>query len=595
MIRYQSGGYNYLLKIFLWHGSVFPYAGCIAAPCAFLSAITRELIDRNQIPFLAGENAVLKESQAWSGFTFLIGFLIVFRTSQSYSRFWDGLSAVHRMQAEWFDSAAALVAFCSTSKASEEDVQMFKHTIVRLLSMLHAAALGQLEDTRAGTDDMRAAFSYELLDVESLDLDSRKRIKFSDSRAELIFTWVQAVIVKNMDTGVLSIAPPILSRTFQTLSNGMVAFHDAVKISDTPFPFPYAQTCDFLLIMHWIISPFVYSQFTKSSFWAFVFCFTQVFIFWALNLTAVEIENPFGVDANDLDGHHMQKEMNKYLRLLVSEDVVELPQLRSSPAKMQSMLASSRSKSSFFDAWLMKPSSARSPPGEDTDRRGRVSVNSSCRGRVSHRSDGSCATWDVPEESYRRASIYKHGHSEVLDKLGEWSSFDRDITGDESVGEEGGPPPTMAPAILAARRAAECPSNGSQVSGETAANTVDAALEDHCLGGAGASPEAPGASLGLPAPSAKVSLKIVDPQKAVLGLAATSLEEELKDRGAADFHTVVPGLSSAGQADLDLGALGLPSDSNVPAEGACRRDDNGEDARSDQSAGSFARGGILSL
>ena len=56
--------------------------------------------------------------------------------------------------------------------------------------------------------------------------------------------WMQTLMVEHHVNGVLSIPAPILSRSFQELSNGMVAFHDAIKLSCIPFPFPYAQTRD---------------------------------------------------------------------------------------------------------------------------------------------------------------------------------------------------------------------------------------------------------------------------------------------------------------------------------------------------------------
>ncbi|CAK0830093.1 unnamed protein product [Prorocentrum cordatum] len=94
--------------------------------------------------------------------------------------------------------------------------------------------------------------------------------------------------------GVLTIPAPILSRAFQEIANGMCQFHEAIKIATIPFPFPYAQTCDCLLIMHWLVTPLVVSQWVSAPSWGALFSFIQVFIYWCLNLIAVEIEQPFG-------------------------------------------------------------------------------------------------------------------------------------------------------------------------------------------------------------------------------------------------------------------------------------------------------------
>merc|ERR1719487_2093080 len=94
--------------------------------------------------------SIVKETQAWTGFSFLVGFLIVFRTSQAYNRFWDGCTATHQMRAEWWDACASLIAFCrhaEVSERSKKELQLrFKHMLVRLFSMLHAACLAELEE-----------------------------------------------------------------------------------------------------------------------------------------------------------------------------------------------------------------------------------------------------------------------------------------------------------------------------------------------------------------------------------------------------------------------------------------------------------------
>jgi len=107
----------------------------------------------------------------------------------------------------------------------------------------------------------------------------------------------------------------------------MVAFHNAIKITYIPFPFPYAQTCDCLLLLHWLAVPLVTSQWVTSPVWASIFVLVQVFPLWCLNLIAVEIENPFGQDPNDINGRHMQVEMNRHLLLLLQPETIRTPEL----------------------------------------------------------------------------------------------------------------------------------------------------------------------------------------------------------------------------------------------------------------------------
>lgn len=49
-----------------------------------------------------------------------------------------------------------------------------------------------------------------------------------------------------------------------------------------------------------------------------IFTFLPIFLMWSLHFTAGEIENPFGVDASDLDLQEMQDTLNDSLVRLLS-------------------------------------------------------------------------------------------------------------------------------------------------------------------------------------------------------------------------------------------------------------------------------------
>eukprot|EP00418_Pyrodinium_bahamense_P043576 CAMPEP_0179209466 /NCGR_PEP_ID=MMETSP0796-20121207/104468_1 /TAXON_ID=73915 /ORGANISM="Pyrodinium bahamense, Strain pbaha01" /LENGTH=503 /DNA_ID=CAMNT_0020914425 /DNA_START=84 /DNA_END=1591 /DNA_ORIENTATION=- len=328
MINYRRGGKNILCRVLQLHGSVFKPSFCMALPCAVASFILKWFMDAGELDVLTryDEKSVLKVSAVWSSFTFLVGFLIVFRTSQAYSRFWDGCTSTHQMRAEWFDACSSVIAFCRHSGRPKEDITRFEHMIVRLFSLLHAVALAEIEDSSSDDVTHIAAFGYELVDAASIDSESLCQIKDSDSRVELVYQWIQQLIVENISLGVLSIPPPLLSRTFQELANGMCQFHEAIKISTIPFPFPYAQTCDCLLLLQMVVTPLIVAQFVADAWWAALFAFVTIFIHWTLYMTAVEIENPFGFDPNDIDAKSMQLELNRHLMLLVSPTTKRTPQ-----------------------------------------------------------------------------------------------------------------------------------------------------------------------------------------------------------------------------------------------------------------------------
>merc|ERR1712046_48219 len=98
----------------------------------------------------------------------------------------------------------------------------------------------------------------------------------------------------------LVIAPPIQTRMYQELSNGMLGFNQCVKLADVPFPFPYAQILTILLTMYVCWIPVYVVTFTQSFYVGAIMSFTIFQGVWGLNETAKELENPFGIDVNDV-------------------------------------------------------------------------------------------------------------------------------------------------------------------------------------------------------------------------------------------------------------------------------------------------------
>mmetsp|Transcript_50358 Transcript_50358/g.113188 ORF Transcript_50358/g.113188 Transcript_50358/m.113188 type:complete len:353 (+) Transcript_50358:107-1165(+) len=317
MIHYKRGGRWQFINLFHLTGSVFPASFAVAMPCAVMAG----LLDHYDVI----DEPCLTDETAWSGFTFLVGFLIIFRTRIAYKRFWAGCTAAFLMRAEWIDAASAIVAFCRYSVAPEEEITRFKHLVVRLFSALHLMALAEIEECE--NLDQVLAFALELIDPCGIDAKTWQILKSVDRKGTLVFTWLQTVIVENISTGVLSIPPPILSRIYQEMANGMVQLHEAQKITTVLFPFPYAQTCDALLVMHWMITPVVTTQWSANILVTVVFTFIQVFILWSLNNIAVEIEIPFGDDDNDLNAAAMQLDMNTNLLLLLHPNTTRAPSL----------------------------------------------------------------------------------------------------------------------------------------------------------------------------------------------------------------------------------------------------------------------------
>ena len=96
------------------------------------------------------------------------------------------------------------------------------------------------------------------------------------------------------------IPPPLLSRTYQVLSDGTAAAMQARKVSYVAFPFPLRQLLVLLLVVFTIIAPMCIAAFMSNEALVGVLSFFVCLGYNALNESAAELEHPFGLGANHL-------------------------------------------------------------------------------------------------------------------------------------------------------------------------------------------------------------------------------------------------------------------------------------------------------
>lgn len=328
MVIYYNAGPLQLNVICKIHGSVFPKAFAIAMlPTILAVGVSFLISDTVESPY-PFQLVILENSAVYSSFSFVIGFLLVFRTQTAYSRFWEGTTLVQVLRGVWVGAFGSIVAFTTTSKNSEEEVLEFRLKLARLMSCLHANAL----DFIAGEGNrVQKCLGIAGLDKETLSL---MNVCEDETLMYVLVQWIQQMILYNMGKGVISTPPPIVSRVFQDLSTGIVTLNNAKKISETPFPLPYAQALSTVIIMHAAMTPFVFAVWTHTPFWAGLFTFTAVFLFSTINFIAAEIEQPFGDDANDIDLEELQNKFNNILVTMLSPQCTQRPMLQKKPGEL---------------------------------------------------------------------------------------------------------------------------------------------------------------------------------------------------------------------------------------------------------------------
>jgi len=316
MIKYNSQTWGAMMKI---TGSVFPQACRYALVVALAAGVVKFLDKEGVIPL--GTDVSSVNVSLFSNFTFTLGFVLVFRTSQCYSRFCTCATSIMTMRAQFLEAASNLIVFSTVSAKPPDQIEAFRHKVVRLFSLLHACTLEVVGEVPHG--------EFPVLDLEGLPADNIQHLQHFHGklRADIVYQWIQGLVVQSQASGLLNTPPPILSRVFQELEKAMIEFNTVLQIMGVPFPFPYAQMASFLLLIYCLGVPVIVVYCTDSSLFAFGLTFCSTIGMFAIEITATEIENPFGTDANDLPIYVFQDDMNASLLMLLNPVAREVPEL----------------------------------------------------------------------------------------------------------------------------------------------------------------------------------------------------------------------------------------------------------------------------
>mmetsp|Transcript_635 Transcript_635/g.1708 ORF Transcript_635/g.1708 Transcript_635/m.1708 type:complete len:400 (+) Transcript_635:93-1292(+) len=270
-----------------------------------------------------------------------VTFAIVFRTQLAWNRYWEAVTQLHFMYSKWADAFSQFQAFAEVTRRAAVDKgdekradrirrkqRRLKHNFA-LLSTVAAERLTSGDNQRMEESSshrvhtratMRIAkeaggFQFpkvvERKDYDRTDPDDSGYVVFempSKEQEEILqksndtvttamywIIWDLADAMKDID-----IAPPIQSRMYQELSNGMLGFNNCLKIADVPFPLPFAQLLGLLLVAFSLLIPVYVIVFTGSYVVGPILCFFLFESLWCLNEVAKELENPFGQDTNDI-------------------------------------------------------------------------------------------------------------------------------------------------------------------------------------------------------------------------------------------------------------------------------------------------------
>eukprot|EP00746_Dinoflagellata_sp_MGD_P139034 gnl/MRDRNA2_/MRDRNA2_72566_c0_seq1.p1 gnl/MRDRNA2_/MRDRNA2_72566_c0~~gnl/MRDRNA2_/MRDRNA2_72566_c0_seq1.p1 ORF type:complete len:696 (+),score=86.35 gnl/MRDRNA2_/MRDRNA2_72566_c0_seq1:93-2090(+) len=339
-------------------GSVFVSSLPPAIVAAFIG-LGSAMVRRDLTPLDPWWAAAIQHPFAVQIFGIFFGFLITNRVIGAIARWWNGLSAVCRMLQCWYDTQTYILAHVKkdmkclllhrartdlddeTRRYVESRIKQlseFRKKLVHWFSLLNASALSIL---RHGEESCMDHVECQVPTIDWLNDEAQKTggamsrgiSRMATLRAEftlgseqngflgyfgtitseeanqlekvmdkpsLIENWIDEALVMAEGEGLLHMQAPLLGRAHTQLGDGMTAYQEAYRAAAVPYPFPLAQLVSILLHMCIFLMPVVIEKFTNAWMLTPLLSFLVVLSFWGLNSVAMELENPFGEDANDL-------------------------------------------------------------------------------------------------------------------------------------------------------------------------------------------------------------------------------------------------------------------------------------------------------
>jgi len=252
-----------------------------------------------------------------SGFSYVFGFLVVYRSQQAYSRWWEGGSLLQQLRGEWFNAFSSLVSFCNQDSSKQDEVREFQHHLLRMFSLLYCTSIQQVSSMKDK--------HMEIFDIRDFDVERMRFLLEAPDRAEVCLQWIQRMIFDANEKQILKVAPPILTRAYNQLGNGIVMLNNARKIKDFPLPFHMAQMVTFMLIIHWCATAWVCAASIEKPHLAGIVAFIVTFSYWGITYIAAELEQPFGDDSDDLPLQQLQVDLNNSLQTLLDDRAQKAP------------------------------------------------------------------------------------------------------------------------------------------------------------------------------------------------------------------------------------------------------------------------------
>lgn len=255
-------------------------------PIMFAIGVYAAAIGWLEVDYLRiGEKSYIRNVDKLHGILgFVISLLLVFRTNSAYDRWWEG----RKLWGSLVNNSRNLAIKLSAILHDEDDRAFFRKTIPAYATVLDV----HLKDDK---------LSQQLFDDVTLPENGHQ----PNHLAALMFSRLNALYQDKVISGDQLI---ILNAEMQSFTDVCGACE---RIKNTPIPYSYSAFIKKFIFFYVMTLPFGYA-FSLGYFVAPI----VVFIFYvlaSLELIAEEIEDPFGMDENDLPTARIADNIRKHI------------------------------------------------------------------------------------------------------------------------------------------------------------------------------------------------------------------------------------------------------------------------------------------
>ena len=226
---------------------------------------------------------------------FVLSLLLVFRTNTAYDRWWEG----RKKWGELVNNTRNFAIKVGSMTTNREIESYFAR-------MIPNYAFAMKEHLRSGV-------KMEELDLTPEEIEILEKTAHKPS---FIAKWMYAKLDKMKQDKILT------QEEFLSMDVNLKTFSDIIgaceRIKNTPLPYSYSNFMKKFIFIYVTTMPLAFVN--TFGYWSVLITVSVFYILVSLEILAEEIEDPFGLDPNDLPTDELSQKIRDNVQELLKED-----------------------------------------------------------------------------------------------------------------------------------------------------------------------------------------------------------------------------------------------------------------------------------